>query len=78
MSQLVNVIKFIIANWGTIKALISSLQDLFGGDDGKVKECLDGLCDAAGASPKAKPAPLPEKKPKRPILGLIGKILGRR
>jgi hypothetical protein len=59
---IIDVIKFIIANFGTIKALIAELQRLFGGDDGKVKECLEGFCDIAG---QAKPQPAPEPKPKR-------------
>lgn len=54
---LADVIKFIVLNWSTIKTLIATLQKAFGGDNGKVAECLNGICDAAPKieKPKSKP-----------------------
>lgn len=47
ISTVIKIVQFLIANWATIKSLISALQELYPDDNAKVKECLDGLCNVA-------------------------------
>lgn len=58
---IIQVVKFIFGNWSTIKKLISELQKIFGGDNKKVAECLEGVCEAAKEIHK-EPIVKPKKK----------------
>lgn len=52
LGQIIQIIRFLVLNWKTIKDLVAALMDLFGGDSSEVKKSLDGLKDAANKLPR--------------------------
>jgi hypothetical protein len=80
LGMIMKVIKFIKDNWSLIMSawsLIKELMKLFQGNTQKVKECIDGVCDAAKKSQPSSPAPSPSQ-PKAERRSLLRRLLRRK